>query len=132
MRTAKIGPDLRLVYSFFYFFYPSVIALCVVSVLQVMIIFELLVVLNIENHLVELTGLAYSREFDNIFALSCREPKMMSRNAAKFRDRANRYGIVSMREMTCDEWPHIKKFGRLIISLEQIDVSLLLLTLNDA
>ena len=46
-------------------------------------IFELLVVLNIENRSVELTGLAYSQEFDNIFALSCREPKKMSRNDAK-------------------------------------------------
>ena len=50
-------------------------------------IFESLVVLNIENHTVELMGLAYSQVFDNIFALSCREPKRMSRNDAKFRDR---------------------------------------------
>ena len=36
-------------------------------------IFESLVALNIEliNHTVELMGLAYSQEFDNIFALSC-------------------------------------------------------------
>ena len=37
-----------------------------------------------------------------------------------------------MRGMTCDEWPHIKYFGSLIILLELIDVSLLILTLNDA
>ena len=37
-----------------------------------------------------------------------------------------------MRGMTSDEWPHIKYFGSLIILLEPIDVSLLLLTLNDA
>ena len=43
-------------------------------------IFESLVAINIKNHTVEMTGLAYSQEFDNIFALSCREPK--------FRDRA--------------------------------------------
>ena len=48
-------------------------------------VFESLVVLNIENHTVEVTGLA---EFDNIFALSCREPKTLSRNDTKFRDRA--------------------------------------------
>ena len=42
------------------------------SVLDAMNIFESLVVLNIElNHTVELMGLAYSQEFDNIFALSC-------------------------------------------------------------
>ena len=35
-------------------------------------IFESLVVLKIElNHTVELMGLAYSQEIDNIFALSC-------------------------------------------------------------
>ena len=46
--------------------------LCVVWVLEVMNIFESLVVLNVElNHTVELMGLAYSEEFDNIFALSC-------------------------------------------------------------
>ena len=34
--------------------------------------FESLVVLNVElNHTVELMGLAYSEQFDNIFALSC-------------------------------------------------------------
>ena len=33
-----------------------------------------------------------------------------------------------MTGMTCDEWPHIKYFGSLIILLELIDVSLLLLT----
>ena len=37
-----------------------------------MSIFESLVVLNIENHTdLELTVLAYSQEFDNVFALSC-------------------------------------------------------------
>ena len=41
-------------------------------------IFELLVVLNIENHTVELTGLAYSQKFNNIFALSRRGTKKMS------------------------------------------------------
>ena len=50
-------------------------------------IFESLVVLNSENRSVKWTGLAYGQEFDNIFALSCREPKM-SRNDAKFRHRA--------------------------------------------
>ena len=50
--------------------------------------FELLVVLNIENRTVEMTGLAYSQEFDNIFAHSHQEPKRMSRNNAKFCDRA--------------------------------------------
>ena len=46
--------------------------MCFFSVLDVMNIFESLVVLNIElNHTVELMGLAYSQEFDNIFALSC-------------------------------------------------------------
>ena len=48
--------------------------------------FESVVVLNFENHTVELTGLAYSQEFDNIFVPICREPKKMSRNDAKFRD----------------------------------------------
>ena len=87
-------------------------------------IFESLVAINIKNHTVELTGLAYSQEFDNIFALSCREPK--------FRDRAwDRYGIVSVREMTRDERPHIKYFGSLIY-WSRIDFRLLLLTLNDA
>ena len=96
-------------------------------------IFELLVVSNIKNRTVELTGLAYSKEFDSIFVLSCREPKI-SPNDAKFRDRAwDKYGIVSMRGMRSEEWPHIKYFGSLIILLELIDVSLLLvLTLNDA
>ena len=51
-------------------------------------IFESLVVVNIENHTVILTDLAYSQEFDNIFAFSCLEPKMTSRNDAKFPDRA--------------------------------------------
>jgi len=51
-------------------------------------IFELLVVLNIENHIVELTSLVYSQEFYNIFAPSCREPKKMSHNDAKFPDHA--------------------------------------------
>ena len=37
-----------------------------------------------------------------------------------------------MRGMTWDEWQHIKYFGSLIISLELIDVSLLILTFNDA
>ena len=42
--------------------------MCFFSVLDVMNIFESLVVLNIElNHTVELMGLAYSQEFDNIF-----------------------------------------------------------------
>ena len=50
-------------------------------------IFELLVVSNIKNRTVELTGLAYSKEFDSIFVLNCREPKI-SPNDAKFRDRA--------------------------------------------
>ena len=77
----------------------------------------------------ELTGWVYSF----IFALSYREPKKMSRNGAKFRDRAwDKYGIVSVREMTCDERPHIKYYSSLIILLELIDVRLLLLTLNDA
>ena len=54
------------------YLYPFAIALCVVWVLEVMNIFESLVVLKIElNHTVELIGLAYSQEFDNIFALSC-------------------------------------------------------------
>ena len=48
-------------------------------------IFESLVVLDIENHTVELTDLACSPLFDDIFSL---EPKKMSRNDAKFRDRA--------------------------------------------
>ena len=57
----------------------------------------------------------------------------MSRNGAKFRDRASdKYGIVSVREMTCDERPHIKYYSSLKILLELIDVRLLLLTLNDA
>ena len=38
-------------------------------------IFELLVVSNIKNRTVELTGLAYSKEFDSIFVLNCREPR---------------------------------------------------------
>ena len=50
-------------------------------------IFELLVVSNIKNRTVELTGLAYSKEFDGVFVLNCREPKI-SPNDAKFRDRA--------------------------------------------
>ena len=66
----------------------------------------------------KLTGWVYSQEFDKIFALSYRELKM-SRN-------------VSVREMTCDEWPHIKYYSSLIILLELTDVRLLLLTLNDA
>ena len=37
-----------------------------------------------------------------------------------------------MRGMTLDERSHIKYFGTLIILLKLIDVSLLLLTLNDA
>ena len=58
--------------NFFGYLYPWAIALCVVWVLEVMNIFESLVVLKIElNHTVELMGLAYSQEFDNIFALSC-------------------------------------------------------------
>ena len=66
----------------------------------------------------ELTGLDYSQEFDNIFALSCRKPKKMSRNDPKFRDRGlDKYEIVSMRGMTYNEWPHIKHFGSWIISL---------------
>ena len=47
-------------------FYPFLIALCVVWVLEVINIFESLVVLNFENHTVELTGLAYTQEFDII------------------------------------------------------------------
>ena len=58
--------------NFFGYLYPFAIALCVVWVLEVMNIFESLVVLNIElNHTLELMGLAYCQEFDNIFALSC-------------------------------------------------------------
>ena len=49
-------------------------------------IFESLVVLNIENRTVKLTGLAYGQEFDTIFVLSWRERE--SRNDAKSRDRA--------------------------------------------
>ena len=37
-----------------------------------------------------------------------------------------------MREMTCDERPHIKYYSSLKILLDLIDVRLLLLTLNDA
>ena len=75
--------------------------MCFFSVLDVMNIFESLVVLNIElNHTVELMGLAYSQEFDNIFALSCWELKEMSHSDAKFHDRAwDEYEIVSMAEM---------------------------------
>ena len=64
-------------------------------------IFESLVVLKIElNHTVELMGLAYSQEFDNIFALSCEESKKMSCNDGKFGDRAgDEYEIVSVGEM---------------------------------
>ena len=61
--------------------------MCCLS-LEVMNSFESLVVLNITNRTVKLTGLVYSQEFDNIFALSCQEPKKMSPNDAKFRDRA--------------------------------------------
>ena len=62
--------------------------MCFLSLRSTVInIFESLVVLNIENRTVKLTGLAYGQEFDNIFALSCREPKM-SCNDAKSRDRA--------------------------------------------
>ena len=32
-------------------------------------VFESLVAINIKNHTVELTGMAYSQEFDNIFPL---------------------------------------------------------------
>ena len=57
----------------------------------------------------------------------------MSRNDAKFLYCArDKYGIVSVRGMTCDEWPHIKYFGILITLLELNDVILLILTLNDA
>ena len=57
----------------------------------------------------------------------------MAGNDAKFRDRTrDKYGIVLMRRITCDEWPHIKYFSSLIILLELIDVSQLILTLNDA
>ena len=39
----------------------------------------------------------------------------MLRNDTKFHDSIrNKYEIVSMRGMTCDEWPHIKYFGSLI------------------
>ena len=58
--------------NFFEYLYPFAIASCVVWVVEVMSIFESLVVLNVElNHMVELMGLAHSQEFDNIFALSC-------------------------------------------------------------
>ena len=36
-----------------------------------------------------------------------------------------------MRGMICDEWPHVKYFGSLIVLLQLIDVSLLILTFND-
>ena len=36
------------------------------------------------------------------------------------------------RGMTCDDWPHTKYFGSLVIILGPIDFSLLILTLNDA
>ena len=56
----------------------------------------------------------------------------MSRNDAKFLYCArDKYGIVSVRGMTCDEWPHIKYFSILITLLELNDESLLILTLND-
>ena len=58
--------------QFFGYLYPFAIASCVVWVLELMNIFESLVVLNVElNHTVELMGLAHSQEFGNIFALSC-------------------------------------------------------------
>ena len=37
-----------------------------------------------------------------------------------------------MRGMTCDKWQHITYFASLMILLELNDVSLLILTLNDA
>ena len=79
------------------------IALCVVWALKVMNIFESLVVLNIENCTVKLTGSAYSQEFDNTFALSCREP----------------YQVTQWRKIpwSWGEWQHIKYFGSLIILL---------------
>ena len=40
------------------------------------------------NNTVKLTGLAYSREVYNIFALSCREPNMSRKYDIKFHDHA--------------------------------------------
>ena len=58
--------------QFFGYLYPLAIVSCVVWVVEVMNIFESLLVLKVElNHTVELMSLAHSQEFDNIFALSC-------------------------------------------------------------
>lgn len=49
----------------------------------------------------------------------------MLRNDAKFSDSArDKYGIVSLRGMTCHEWLKINYFGSLIILLKLIDVRL--------
>ena len=88
--------------------------------------------IKLENHTVELTGLAYILAMSlTIFLASVVESQR--RCHAKFRDRAwDKKGIVSVRRMACSEWPHVKYFGSLIILSELIDVSLVILTLNDA
>ena len=88
--------------------------------------------IKLENHTVELTGLAYILAMSlTIFLASVVESQR--RCHAKFRDRAwDKKEIVSMRRMACSEWPHVKYFGSLIILSELIDVSLVILTLNDA
>ena len=107
-----------------------VIASCVVWGLEVINIFESLVVLNIENHTVELTGLPYSQEFDNIFSLCCRGqrcPAMTQNSVIVYEINT---GLFQWGKFNWDEWPHIKYFGTLIILLKLIDVSLLLHNLN--
>ena len=75
--------------------------------------------------------MAYSQGFDNIFALSCREPKEdITQNSMIVHE--IKKGIVSVRGMICDEWPHIKYCGSSIVLLQLIDVSLLLLAFSDA
>ena len=118
--------------NFFYPFFTFVIALCVVWVLGSNEYFWIVGRIKLENHTVELTGLAYILAMSlTIFLASVVESQR--RCHVKFRDRAwDKKGIVSMRRMACSEWPHVKYFGSLIILSELIDVSLVILTLNDA
>ena len=108
--------------------------LCVVWVLDVMNIFESLVVLNIELNLtLELMGLAYSQEFDNIFApvvKSHRRCHAMTENSVIVHEM--NVGLFLWGKWGWNESPRIKYFGSLIIFLELADISLLLVKLSDA
>ena len=84
------------------------------------------------NRTVKLTSWGYSQEFDNIFSSDVESERChpMTQNSVIVHEINT--GLFQWGERIWDEWPHIKYFGTLINLLKLIDVSPLLLTLNDA